>query len=275
MDEISLYTVEDFIYKIKKSEKVTILGKVLCSTLQEDPYGYGFFGYLSNTGNENENNIIRFFISNQDKNSFKLTKKLKNLEHDKFLYITGTRGTYKGKPQLQNITTIKNFKNNQDTELPIEIKHIGLVTGKSSRAKKDFKNILNTYIPNKISSKTEVSEVDLKSPKESPTLIANAIDIYSNKKSIDAICIMRGGGTFLNIFDNSRIIKSILNAQKNGKYIITGLGHAEDFTLSDLFANLSANTPTDAAYKFVMYFKNKAILELKKKLNEVIQSTKI
>ncbi len=275
MNEISLYTIEDFIYKIKTSEKVTVLGKALCSTCQDNPYGYGFFGYLSNTGNENENNIIRFFISNQDKNSSKLIKKIKNLKHDEFLYISGKRGTYKGKPQLQNITIIKKFKNNQDKELPIEMKHIGLITGKSSKAKKDFENILNAYNPNKILKKVEVLEVDLKSPKESPTLIANAIDIYSSKKSIDAICIMRGGGTFLNIFDNSRIIKAILNAQKNGKYIITGLGHAEDFTLSDLFANLPANTPTDAAYKFVMYFKNKAISEFKNKLNEVIQSTKI
>ena len=73
-------------------------------------------------------------------------------------------------------------------------------------------------------------------------------DIIENLKKVDsldydAIILARGGGSFEDLFafNDEELVKTIYNLKT---FIVTGIGHEQDFTLSDFVADLRAPTPT-------------------------------
>lgn len=64
-----------------------------------------------------------------------------------------------------------------------------------------------------------------------------------DKLNYDAIILARGGGSFEDLFcfNDEELVKCIYNLKT---YIITGIGHEQDFTLCDFVADARAATPT-------------------------------
>src|SRR5699024_2060526 len=75
--------------------------------------------------------------------------------------------------------------------------------------------------------------------------ILKALD-YLDKKSLDLLVITRGGGSKedLNVFNSPDIIEKVFELKTP---IISAIGHKIDQTLIDLVADLSLQTPTEAA----------------------------
>lgn len=76
--------------------------------------------------------------------------------------------------------------------------------------------------------------------------ICEALDYFSRQQNVDAVVIVRGGGskTDLSWFDNKKIAEKIAFMQTP---VITGIGHKTDFTITDMVAFSFQQTPSIAA----------------------------
>jgi exodeoxyribonuclease VII large subunit len=81
---------------------------------------------------------------------------------------------------------------------------------------------------------------------EAPDSIAKSIEILNRYDKVEVIIVGRGGGSFedLNWFNSEKVADAIFTSEKP---IISGVGHETDFTISDMTADLRAETPTAAA----------------------------
>lgn len=69
--------------------------------------------------------------------------------------------------------------------------------------------------------------------------------IEADKKDYDALILARGGGSFEDLFcfNDENLVNTIYSLKT---FIITGIGHEQDFTLADFVADERAPTPTAA-----------------------------
>lgn len=67
----------------------------------------------------------------------------------------------------------------------------------------------------------------------------------ADEKNYDAIILARGGGSFEDLFcfNDERLVKTIYAMDT---FLVTGIGHEQDFTLADFVADLRSATPTAA-----------------------------
>lgn len=82
--------------------------------------------------------------------------------------------------------------------------------------------------------------------REASQKIARAIEHFNRQRSVDVILIMRGGGSFSDLwcFNEPPVLEAIFNSQLP---VVTAIGHEADVTLADLVADQRAATPTAAA----------------------------
>ena len=117
---------------------------------------------------------------------------------------------------------------------------VAVLVGDKSAAMSDIKTIFNRRWP--------MCQVDYY-----PTLVQgndapeNIIDILKkvDKLDYDAIVLARGGGSFEDLFcfNSEKLVRCIYELKT---FLVTGIGHEQDFTLSDFVADLRAATPTAA-----------------------------
>lgn len=128
-------------------------------------------------------------------------------------------------------------------------KHIGLITAANSAAFHDFIKILQrknwkgciTLVPVLVQGD------------RAPSDIAKAFRTLEGNPSIEAIVMIRGGGSFedLNCFNDEKLIRTLA---KRKKPLLSGIGHEIDYTLCDFVADLRAETPTAAAEWIAHYY---------------------
>lgn len=80
--------------------------------------------------------------------------------------------------------------------------------------------------------------------KEAPDSIIEKLKEVDNL-NYDGIILARGGGSFEDLFcfNDEKLVKTIYNLKT---FIVTGVGHEQDFTLVDFVSDLRAPTPTGA-----------------------------
>lgn len=78
--------------------------------------------------------------------------------------------------------------------------------------------------------------------------IAQAID-RASKMEVDVIVLTRGGGSYEDLFAFNRepVVRAILRARHP---VVSAIGHTEDQHLSDLVADVTFGTPSNAAHYF-------------------------
>ncbi len=117
---------------------------------------------------------------------------------------------------------------------------IGVLVGEKSAAMSDIKRCFERRWP--------LAEVVyypvLVQGSEAPADIISAL-LKADEIGYDAIILARGGGSFEDLFcfNDERLIKTIY-AMKT--FLVSGVGHEQDFTLTDFVSDLRAATPTAA-----------------------------
>ncbi len=134
------------------------------------------------------------------------------------------------------------FDANKKLPFPQLPKHIGLITAPNSAAFQDFIKILQRKNWKGFITLAPV----LVQGDRAPSDICKAFRTLENNPAINAIVIIRGGGSFedLNCFNNENLIRTLA---KRKKPLLSGIGHEIDYTLCDFVADLRAETPTAAA----------------------------
>ena len=116
--------------------------------------------------------------------------------------------------------------------------NVAVIVGDNSAAMSDIKRTFArrwplckvTYYPSMVQGENAPAD-----------LIKNLKEADANKH--EAIIIARGGGSFEDLFcfNDENLVKTIYNLNT---FIISGVGHEQDFTLCDFVADLRASTPT-------------------------------
>lgn len=83
-----------------------------------------------------------------------------------------------------------------------------------------------------------------------PEQIVRALDYFNQRAEVEAIIIVRGGGSAddLAAFNDEGLARAIVSSRIP---IMTGIGHEVDESLADLVADVRASTPSNAAERLV------------------------
>lgn len=127
-------------------------------------------------------------------------------------------------------------------KLPRFPEHIALITSKDAAAYNDFLKVLAARQGGlRISFiHTGVQGVD------APQQIISALATANELQSLDAIVLVRGGGSLedLMAFNDEHVVRAVAGSRTP---IIVGIGHERDVCLAELAADLRASTPSNAA----------------------------
>ena len=134
--------------------------------------------------------------------------------------------------------------------LPFFIKRVGVATSPTGAALRDFVNKLASFskgievvvAPTKVQGAGASSEIGA---------AIRALNDVAPKLGLDAIALIRGGGSFEDLweFNEEATVRAIAASRLP---VITGVGHEIDVSLCDLVADVRALTPTAAADCIVM-----------------------
>ena len=115
---------------------------------------------------------------------------------------------------------------------------VAILVGDKSAAMSDIKTCFERRWP---LAETDYYPV-LVQGKDAPKDIIKQL-LFVDKLNYDAIILARGGGSFEDLFcfNDEELVKTIYKLKT---FIITGIGHEQDFTLADFVADLRAPTPT-------------------------------
>ena len=135
---------------------------------------------------------------------------------------------------------------NKQTELAQMPLRVGLITGESTAAYKDFTTRLSVS-PFKFTVVTAYAKMQ---GNDTESSIIAALETLRQDEDIDVVCIVRGGGakTDLNYFDSEALCRAVANYPIP---VFTGIGHEIDKSLLDEVAYMSCITPTDCAKRLV------------------------
>ncbi|MCQ2770704.1 MAG: exodeoxyribonuclease VII large subunit [Clostridia bacterium] len=127
-------------------------------------------------------------------------------------------------------------------DLPEFPKRIGIITSRTGAALHDMINVTSRRWPvaELVLYPAQVQGVDAP-----PTLI-EAVEYFSNTKSVDVVIIGRGGGSIedLWVFNDEMLARTVAKCEVP---IVSAVGHETDFTLCDFAADRRAPTPSAAA----------------------------
>lgn len=133
------------------------------------------------------------------------------------------------------------FDDDHKKEIPtLYPSKVAVLCGKDSAAMSDIKIQFNRRWP---LCKVDYYPVIVQGS-EAPSSIIQAL-MYIDTLDYEIIVLARGGGSFEDLFcfNDERLVRTIYNLNT---FIITGVGHQQDFTLVDFVSDRRAPTPTGA-----------------------------
>lgn len=130
--------------------------------------------------------------------------------------------------------------------LPKDLTKLGVISSTQAAGYADFIKILNARwggIHVQVAH-TQVQGMD------TPSQIVRALKYFNEHGEVQAIAILRGGGSAddLSCFNDEELTRAIAASKIP---IITGIGHEVDESLADLAADVRASTPSNAAEMLV------------------------
>lgn len=128
---------------------------------------------------------------------------------------------------------------------PADIRRIGIITSRSSRAIGDFETTYQEAGTRAVLAPISWQYVLLEGERAAQS-ISDGIKALDTNREVDVIVIIRGGGRVENLtaFDELAVLRAILGCSK---YLVTGIGHHRDHVLADDVADHVVATPTAAA----------------------------
>lgn len=133
------------------------------------------------------------------------------------------------------------FSEQHKKPLPSYPKTLGVIASSTSAALKDVIAVVERRYPVVI----KLFDTLTQGAEAIPSL-ARAFELASNDKTLDAVLVVRGGGSLedLQAYNQKAVV---LSAFKCPHVLISGVGHETDTTLIDFVADVRAATPTAAA----------------------------
>ena len=130
------------------------------------------------------------------------------------------------------------FNNEHKKQKPLYPEKIAILVGDKSAAMSDIKTCFKRRWP---VARTDYYPVLVQGDESSQDIINTLLKV--DEKNYDAIILARGGGSIEDLwsFNDERLAYVIYNLNT---FIITGVGHEQDFTIADFVADLRAPTPT-------------------------------
>ncbi len=143
---------------------------------------------------------------------------------------------------------------NKSKSLPAVIKNIAVITSLSSAGRKDFEAHLIEN-PLNYTFRLTYFESSMQGSRTCEDIVNSLKVINSQKKKYDCVVIIRGGGAKLDLieFDSYDIAKEMSNCEIP---ILTGIGHEQDESITDMSAYLKIKTPTAVAEYIIRYNSN-------------------
>lgn len=134
------------------------------------------------------------------------------------------------------------FDPERKQDMPHFIRRIGIVTSPQAAALRDVIHTLNRRSPHiEVLLYPTLVQGDA-----APVQIANAIQKANQNQSLDALLIVRGGGSLEDLWAFNEVI--VAQAIHESRLpTISGVGHETDTTIADFVADIRAATPTAAA----------------------------
>lgn len=134
------------------------------------------------------------------------------------------------------------FEESRKRPIPKDLTKLGVITSTGAAGYADFVKILNARWGGMTVqvAHTQVQGMD------APDQIIRALEYFNEKREVQAIAIIRGGGSAddLSCFNDEKLARAIA---ASGIPVITGIGHEVDESLADLVADKRASTPSNAA----------------------------
>lgn len=148
------------------------------------------------------------------------------------------------------IFTEKLHEPNKLIPLPLVIQRIAVLSNEQAAGYQDFVHQLTKNSMNYAFSLT-LYPISLQGNLVEETVLIQLAEILKADTAFDAVLILRGGGSKLDLagFDSIKICRAISSFPIK---IITGIGHEVDETLSDIVAGISLKTPTAVA-EYLLY----------------------
>jgi len=133
------------------------------------------------------------------------------------------------------------FDDDHKIDLPCEyINKVAVLVGDNSAAMSDIKTCFKRRWP---LAKVDYYPVLVQGNTAASDIISKLLEV--DKLNYEAIILARGGGSFEDLFcfNDENLVNTIYGLKT---FIVTGIGHEQDFTLADFVADLRAPTPTAA-----------------------------
>lgn len=134
------------------------------------------------------------------------------------------------------------FNPEKKREIPKGLSRIGVISSTQAAGYADFIKILNARWGGikVLVAHTQVQGMD------APEQIIRALRYFNERSEVDAIVIIRGGGSAddLSCFNDEKLVREVAGSKIP---VMTGIGHEVDESLADLAADVRASTPSNAA----------------------------
>ena len=142
----------------------------------------------------------------------------------------------------RKLTTEGLFDPARKRPLPTPLSRLGVISSTAAAGYRDFLKILDNRWGG-LQLFTVNTQVQGLSAADQ---IIAALNLLNQRSDLDAIVIIRGGGSAddLAVFNDERLVRTIAASRLP---VVTGIGHEVDETLADLAADLRASTPSNAA----------------------------
>lgn len=158
------------------------------------------------------------------------------------LKLDGIGDLYRQYEELKNkLFNERLFDDNHKKEIPtLYPSKVAVLCGKDSAAMSDIKIQFNRRWP---LCKVDYYPVIVQGSEGPSSMVQTLKDV--DTLDYEIIVLARGGGSFEDLFcfNDERLVRTIYDLNT---YIITGVGHQQDFTLADFVADSRAPTPTGA-----------------------------
>ena len=127
-------------------------------------------------------------------------------------------------------------------KIPEDISKLGVISSTQAAGYADFIKILNARWG---SMKVQVAHTQVQGL-DAPDQIIRALQYFNERSEVEAIAILRGGGSAddLAAFNDEELVRAVAASKIP---VITGIGHEVDESLCDLAADVRASTPSNAA----------------------------
>ena len=126
--------------------------------------------------------------------------------------------------------------------IPAGLARLGVISSIQAAGYADFIKIINARWGG---MRVQVAHTQVQGM-EAPDQIIRALKYFNERGEVDAIAILRGGGSAddLACFNDEMLVREIAASRIP---VITGIGHEVDESLADLAADVRASTPSNAA----------------------------